>query len=55
MQSWRVSDDVGNAKNNWAELVELIPDDIPKREKKTKRAKVKKEFRAAGSLRLIPG
>ncbi len=44
MQSWRVSDEVGNAKNNWAELIEPVPDDIPKREKKTKRTKVKKEL-----------
>jgi putative SOS response-associated peptidase YedK len=39
MESWRVSDDVGNTKNNWAELIEPVPDDAPKREKKSKRAK----------------
>jgi hypothetical protein len=43
MKSWRVSDKVGNTRNNWAELIEPIPDDTPKREKKPKRAKPKKE------------
>jgi hypothetical protein len=33
----------GNTRNNWAELIEPIPDDAPKREKK-KRAKPKKEL-----------
>ncbi len=42
MKSWRVSDDVGNTRNNWAELIYPIPDDAPKREKKPKRAKPKK-------------
>ena len=39
MKSWRVSDDVGNTRNNWAELIEPIPDDTLARKKKTKRAK----------------
>lgn len=43
LESWRVSDEVGNTKNNWAELIEPIPEDIPKPEKKTKRTKPKKE------------
>jgi putative SOS response-associated peptidase YedK len=42
MKSWRVSDKVGNTKNNWAELIEPIPEDTPKREKKVRRAKPKK-------------
>jgi len=44
MKSWRVSDKVGNTKNNWVELIEPIPDEITKREKKTKREKIKKEL-----------
>lgn len=43
MQSWRVSDDVGNTRNNWAELIEPILDDRPKPKKAAKRAKPKKE------------
>ncbi len=43
MKSWRVSDKVGNYRNNWAELVEPILDYTPKHEKKTKGAKSKKE------------
>jgi len=42
MKSWRVSDKVGNTRNNWAELIEPIPEDTPKREKKVRRAKPKK-------------
>lgn len=30
MKSWRVSDKVGNTRNNWAELIEPIPEDQPK-------------------------
>jgi hypothetical protein len=44
MKSWRVSDKVGNTRNNWAELIEPVPDDTPKSEKKTKRAKRPKEL-----------
>jgi putative SOS response-associated peptidase YedK len=43
MKSWRVSDQVGNTRNNWAELIERVPDDMQKREKASKRAKPKKE------------
>lgn len=43
MKSWRVSDKVGNTRNNWAELIEPVPDNEPKREKAPKRAKPKKE------------
>ncbi len=43
LKSWRVSDEVGNYRNNWAELIEPVPDDMPKREKASKRAKPKKE------------
>jgi putative SOS response-associated peptidase YedK len=43
MKYWRVSDKVGNTQNNWAKLIEPIPDDFPKREKPSKRAKPKKE------------
>ena len=43
MQSWRVSDQVGNTRNNWAELIEPVPDDKPKPKKAAKRAKPKKE------------
>lgn len=42
MESWRVSDDVGNTRNNWAELIEPVPDSQPKT-KKPKRAKRKSE------------
>src|ERR1700722_3146568 len=48
MQSWRVSDKVGNTRNNWAELIEPVPDDTPKREKKTKRAKPKRKLPSKG-------
>ena len=47
MKSWRVSDKVGNYKNNGAELIEPIPEGTPKREKKSKQVKPKKE--------LLPG
>lgn len=50
MKPWRVSDKVGNTQNNWAELIELIPDDTPKREKKAKRAKPKKGLPSKGLL-----
>lgn len=43
MRSWRVSDEVGNTRNNWAALIEPIPEDVPKREKKAKRAKPETE------------
>jgi putative SOS response-associated peptidase YedK len=43
IKSWRVSDKVGNTRNNWAELIEPVPDDMPKREKASKHAKPKKE------------
>jgi hypothetical protein len=39
----RVSDKVGDTRNNRAELIEPIPEDTPKREKKLKRTKPKKE------------
>jgi len=39
MKSWRVSDEVGNTRNNWAELIEPIPEDAPTKKKKTKRGK----------------
>ena len=42
MKSWRVSDAVGNTRNNWAELIEMVPDDDPKREGKSRRSKPKK-------------
>ena len=48
MQSWRVSDQVGNTRNNWAELIEPIPEETPKREKKAKHAKPKKELPPKG-------
>ena len=48
MQSWRVSDKVGDTRNNWAELIEPIPEDTPKGEKKAKRAKPKKELPPKG-------
>lgn len=38
MKSWRVSDQVGNTRNNRAELIEPVPDDAPKRDKKPKLA-----------------
>ena len=43
MKSWRVSDKVGNIRNNWAELIEPVSEDAPKREKAAKPAKRKKE------------
>jgi hypothetical protein len=48
MMSWRVSDNVSSTRNNWAELIEPIPDDTPKRVKKPKRKKVQKEFLPKG-------
>ncbi len=48
MKSWRVSDKVGNAKNNWAELIEPVPESETKTKKPTKRAKPKKEPPALG-------
>lgn len=42
MESWRVSDKVGNAKSNWTELIEPVPEDAPK--KKPKRTKPKKDL-----------
>ncbi len=41
MKSWRVSDKVGNTRNNWAELIEPVPEDKPK--KSSKRAGPKNE------------
>ena len=43
MKSWRVSDKVGNTRNNWAELIEPVPDDEQKHAKAPKRAKRKKD------------
>jgi putative SOS response-associated peptidase YedK len=43
LKSWRVSDKVGNYKNNWAELIEPVPEDKPKEPKPRKRTKRKKE------------
>jgi len=48
MKSWRVSDDVGNTRNNWAELIEPIPDDAPTHKRKTKRAKPKQRPTSEG-------
>lgn len=42
MESWRVSDEVGNTRNNWAELIEPVPDSQPKK-RKPKRAQRKNE------------
>jgi hypothetical protein len=39
---------VGNTRNNWAELIEPVPDDKPKQKKAAKRAKPKKEPPAQG-------
>ena len=44
MKSRRVSDKVGNTRNNWAELIKPVPEDAPKSEKRTKRAKPPKEL-----------
>lgn len=43
MKSWRVSDKVGNVRNNWAELIEPIPGSELRAKKPAKRAKRKKE------------
>jgi putative SOS response-associated peptidase YedK len=48
MKSWRVSGKVGNTRNNWAELIELIPDNAPKHDKIAKRTKPKKELPLKG-------
>jgi hypothetical protein len=48
MKSWRVSDKVGNTRNNWAELIEPVSEDAPKREIKTKRKKPEKELPPKG-------
>lgn len=37
MKSWRVSDKVGNTRNNWAELIEPVTEDKEKRQKTSKR------------------
>ena len=42
-QRRRISDKVGNTRNNWAELIEPVSDGTPKREKTTKSSKRKKE------------
>lgn len=41
MESWRVSDEVGNTRNNWAELIEPVPESQPLRKKPLKGAKRK--------------
>jgi hypothetical protein len=38
-----VSDKVDNIRNNWADLIEPIPDDTPKRKKVPKRTNPKEE------------
>jgi hypothetical protein len=43
MRFWRVNDDVENTRNNWAELIEPVPESQPKTKKPAKRAKPKKE------------
>lgn len=43
MKSWRVSDKVGDTRNNWAELIEPVPESEPKTKELTKRTKRKKE------------
>jgi putative SOS response-associated peptidase YedK len=43
MRSWRVSDQVGDTRNNWAELIEPVPESEAKTKKPTKRAKTRKE------------
>ena len=43
MKSSRVSDKVGNAKNNWAELIEPTSASEPRTKKPVKGAKTKKE------------
>jgi putative SOS response-associated peptidase YedK len=48
MKSWRVSDKVGNTRNNWAELIEPVPEDSPKHEKPAKRTKPTKELPPKG-------
>jgi putative SOS response-associated peptidase YedK len=39
MQSWRVSDKVGNTRNSWAELIEPVPEGQSKPVKPAKRSK----------------
>jgi hypothetical protein len=48
IKTWRVSDKLGNIRNNWAELIDPVPDDTPKSEKKTKRATPSKEITTQG-------
>lgn len=43
LKSWRVSDDVGNYRNNWAALIEPVPEDQPKQDKVKTRSKRKTE------------
>jgi len=38
------NDSHGNTRNNWAELIKPVPEDAPKSEKRTKRAKPPKEL-----------
>jgi putative SOS response-associated peptidase YedK len=52
MKSWRVSDKVGNTQNNWAELIEPIPDDTPKREKTTKTCQTEEGTASQRAVRL---
>lgn len=42
MKSWRVSDEVGNTRNNWAELIEPVPEGQAIPERRRKRAKPRK-------------
>jgi putative SOS response-associated peptidase YedK len=43
IKSWRVSEKVGNVRNNWAELIEPVPEEKPESRKKSKPARPKKE------------
>lgn len=43
MKSWRVSNKVGNTRNNWAEPIEPIVEDAPARTAAAKRAKRDRE------------
>jgi putative SOS response-associated peptidase YedK len=46
MRSWRVNDDVGNTRNNWAELIQSVPESEPKNEEARKACQT--EERAVG-------
>lgn len=48
MKAWRVSDKVGNVRNNWAELIEPAPEDEPRPRKVPKKPRKEEELPPKG-------